>query len=169
MKKMVLWIAVLAFAVAGAQEKPVRDSQSQVRSLGWLVGGTWKAEASKDLTIKTTYSWSDNEAFLRFKTHFVSPQADAHRYDGQFYWDPEAKRLTMWYMDAENAIYSGPITANGEVTTFAFRGEDFAGKMADLRVNVTRRSNELYHWQLTEKAGDDWKEIAALDFKRSTD
>lgn len=73
----------------------------------------------------------------------------------------------MWYMDAENVVYQGPVTANGDVTTFDFRGENFEGKLSDLRVNLTKKSNDLYHWQLLEKSGENWKEMAALDFKRS--
>jgi hypothetical protein len=165
MKKFSIWIAVLSFAVAGwAQEA---SSQKPMQAMAWMVGGTWTAQPSKDVTIRTQYAWSDNDAFLRFKTHFVTPKGEARRYDGQFYWDREAKQMKMWYMDAENAIYAGPISITPEMTTFDFRGEDFEGKMSDLRVNVTKKSNDQYHWQLLEKSGENWKEIAALDYNRT--
>lgn len=161
MKSAILLLLLsISIAAQTAPDKPIN-------AMAWLVGGTWTAEASKDLTIKTQYSWSNNQAFVRFQTHFLTPKGEAHRYDGQFYWDPNTKQLTMWYMDAENAIYNGPIAITPEKTSFDFRGENFEGKMSDLRVNLTKKSNDQYHWQLLEKSGDSWKEMAGLDFNRS--
>jgi hypothetical protein len=34
------------------------------------------------------------------------------------------------------------------------------------RVLVTRRNNDLYHWALSEKLPDAWKELASLDYRR---
>jgi hypothetical protein len=33
-------------------------------------------------------------------------------------------------------------------------------------VTVERVNPDLYHWSLTEKAGDDWKPLLALDYAR---
>jgi hypothetical protein len=72
----------------------------------------------------------------------------------------------MWYMSAEGTIFEGPISVNGDSTTFDFRGEDFEGKISDLRVNVVKKTNDLYHWQLLEKSDGSWKDLAGLDYKR---
>lgn len=165
MKKAVLWL-ILSLAISAVAQAP---QQKPIAAMGWFVGGTWSAEASKDVTIKTQYVWADNNAFVRFKTHFLTPKGEARRYDGQFYYDPEKKQITMWYMDAENNIYSGPVNVNGDTTTFDFRGENFEGKLSDLRVNLVKKSADGYHWQLLEMSGGSWKEMAGLDFKRSAE
>ena len=163
-----MWVLLLLLSFA----RPLRsqDAGKSMEPLSWLVGGTWTADVPKAATplkIETRYAWSDNHAFLRFTTHFVSEKQNAHRYDGQFYWDPEQKQFSLWYMEAEGGIYRGPITVAGDQIIFDFRGENFEGKMSDLRVTVTKKSNDLYHWHLMEKSGEAWKDLADLDYART--
>src|ERR1700721_310290 len=131
-----------------AKKKPISD-------LSWLVGGVWTADASKMgdgmKRIETRYVWSDNNAFIRFTTHFVSDKGTAKTYDGNFFWEPEKSQLAMWYMDYANGIIQGPIAIDGETTRFSFHAKDFEGKLADMRANVIRKTNDKYQWVLEEK------------------
>jgi hypothetical protein len=69
-------------------------------------------------------------------------------------------------MDAQNAVTKGPMQIDGDNWRITFRGEDFEGKMADLRVDVVRKTNDKYRWTLQEKQGEQWKELAGLDYVR---
>ena len=146
------------------------ESAKPIDALGWVIGGVWTADASRlgpgMKRIETRYQWSDNNAYIRFTTHFVFDKGTAKTYDGNFYWDPEQKRLAVWYMDTRNQITAGPVEIAKDQWTISFRGEDFDGKMADLRVVVSRKSNDDYHWSLTEKQGDTWQELAGLEYLR---
>jgi hypothetical protein len=74
----------------------------------------------------------------------------------------------MWYTDARNEITEGVITVDGNTLRFDFRGINFEGQLADLRVTLLRKNNDLYTWQLQEKASDGhWKDLAKLDYVRS--
>jgi hypothetical protein len=141
-----------------------------VAALSWLVGGVWTADASKlgpgMQRIETRYQWSDNNAYIRFNTHFIFDNGTAKTYDGNFFWNPEQKSLAVWYMDSRNDITQGPVEINGDVTKIRFRGPDFEGKVADLQVFVTRKTNDDYRWSVQEKQGDTWKELAALEYLR---
>jgi hypothetical protein len=149
-----------------AKKKPIAD-------LSWLVGGVWRADASKMgegmLRIETRYVWSDNNAFIRFTTHFVSNKGTAKTYDGNFFWDPEKSQLAMWYMDYANQIIQGPIAINGDTTKFTFRATDFEGKPADMQVELLKKSNDKYQWTLDEKVGDSWKQLATLEYVRTAE
>ncbi|MGA2419160.1 MAG: hypothetical protein ABSG69_03700 [Candidatus Acidiferrum sp.] len=50
--------------------------------------------------------------------------------------------------------------------TINFHDEDFGGKMADLRVLVTRKTNDDYRWSVSEKEAGTWKGIASLEYLR---
>ena len=169
MKKMILLI-VFSLSCSLMAQAPAPKMPGPLHPLEWLIGGVWTTDMSKMgngmKSIETRYVWSDNGAFLRFTTHFVSDKGVAKRYDGNFYFDPAKKSLAMWYMDPENTIYEGPIKVDGDLTTFNFRGEDFEGKMSDLRVVVTRKSNSLYNWSLSERDNEKWKPLASLDYSR---
>jgi len=172
-KKMVGSVLLLLISLPmWAQEKVAKAaSDKPIQALSWLVGGVWTADATKlgpgMQRIETRYSWSDNDAYVRFTTHFVFDKGTAKNYDGNLYWDPEHKTLSMWYMDRTNTVYQGPMEVDGSTWRIHFRGEDFDGKMADLQVVVTRKTNDLYHWSLQEKDGEKWKELGALDYARS--
>jgi hypothetical protein len=173
MKQAVTIIGILSLGAAlgwsqGTEKKP--EAPKPISVLSWLVGGVWAADASKMAPgmqrIETRYQWSDNNAYIRFNTHFVFDKGTAKTYDGNFFWNPAQKSLAMWYMDAQNGITEGPVEVNGDVTKISFRGPDFEGKVADLQVFVTRKTNEDYRWSVQEKQGDTWKEVAALEYLR---
>jgi hypothetical protein len=169
--------ALLALLIAGA---PIAGSQTPgatpesakpIAALAWLVGGVWTADASKMGSgmkqIETRYHWSDNNAYLRFTTHFVTDKATLKNYDGSFFWNPEQSTLSMWYMDARNSITQGPVTAGGTTLVMTFRSTDFEGKPADLRVTLMRKDGDNYTWLLEETMpGAQWKPLATLDYRR---
>jgi hypothetical protein len=146
------------------------EAPKPIAALAWLVGGVWTADASTlgpgMQRIETRYQWADNNAFIRFNTHFVQDRGTLRNYDGNFFWNPEQASLAMWYMNAGNAITQGPVTIDGEVMKMTFRGENFAGKPADLRVQVTRITNDHYSWRLEEKQPEGWKQLMALEYLR---
>ena len=141
-----------------------------IAAMGWLVGGVWTADASKlgpgMRRIETRYQWADNDAYIRFTTHFVMDKGTVRQYDGHFFWNPEQSSLAMWYMDAGNAIVQGPVKQDGETLRMTFRAEDFEGRPADLRVDVIRQTNDHYSWRLEEKGPEGWKILGALEYLR---
>jgi hypothetical protein len=174
MKRATMSVGMLALVGAlgwGQGTGKKNDAIKPISALSWLVGGVWTADASKlgpgMQRIETRYEWSDNSAYIRFNTHFVFDKGSVKTYDGQFFWDPAQKSFAMWYMDAQNGITQGPVEISGEVTRMSFRGPDFAGRVADLQVFVTRKTNDEYRWSVQEKQGDAWKELAALEYIRS--
>jgi hypothetical protein len=64
-------------------------------------------------------------------------------------------------------VYDGPVKVQGDATELTFRGEDFDGKMSDLRVTVSRKTNDHYNWLLEEKQGDAWKQLLTLEYLRT--
>lgn len=141
-----------------------------IDTLSWVIGGVWTADASKFgpgmQRIETRYQWSDNHAYIRFTTHFVFDKGTAKAYDGNFFWNPAQHSLALWYMDSKNSITESSVQVDGNQWTMLFRGEDFDGKMVDLRVVVARKTNDDYLWSVAEKQGENWKELAALEYLR---
>lgn len=173
MKKAAIFLALMAVTmmVARGQEGAKNTAPSKpITALGWLVGGVWTADGSKIgagmQRIETRYQWSDNDAYIRFTTHFVMDKGTLKNYDGSFFWDPERASLAMWYMDARNSITQGPVQFEGDTLLLTFRAHDFEGKMADLRVKVTRKTNDDYNWLLEEKQPEGWKQLARLEYLR---
>jgi hypothetical protein len=79
-----LLITLVLGAVSPAQSPNKPDATNPIHSLSWLVGGVRTADATRlgleTQRIETRYQWSDNNAYLRFTTHFVSDKGAAHTY-----------------------------------------------------------------------------------------
>jgi hypothetical protein len=158
-------------AAAWAQQAVEKPAPAKpISALAWLVGGVWTADATKlgptMLRIETRYQWSDNNAYIRFTTHFISDKGPMHNYDGNFFWDPERGSLALWYMDRQNIITQCPVEIDGDVMQMAFRAQNFEGKPADMRVTVTRKTNDHYNWLLEEKQPGSWKQLGTLEYLR---
>jgi hypothetical protein len=155
----------LLTSVARAQQP--RDPISQ---LAWLVGGAWTASGPQlgphMRRIETRYVWSDNHTFIRFTTHFVTDSTEIHRYDGNLFWNQQQATLGVWYMNAEHEIVEGPVTVNDHGWDISFRAQDASGLDAPFRVEVERKTNDLYRWTLKENVGGEWKELLVLDYVR---
>jgi len=167
-------IVALIFAAIlsalGQEQARKSESAKPIASMAWLVGGVWTADASRlgpgMQRIETRYEWSDNNAFIRFTTHFVMDRGTAKTYDGNFFWNPEKSSMAMWYVNAENEITEGPVAIDGPTLQMSFHGSDFDGKPADLRVKVIKKTNDLYTWLLEERLPEGWKQLATLDYLR---
>ncbi|HEY0614218.1 MAG TPA: hypothetical protein VGC96_06240 [Candidatus Elarobacter sp.] len=140
----------------------------------WLAGGIWRADLSglpggmKD--IETRYEIAPTGVIL-FASAFVKPDGSiANGYTGALYFDAAAKRLGMWYVDAHGALTQGPVTLDGERWSMTFTSDGaIAGHPGStpFRVDVERRSPDLYHWSLFADAGGGFKPVFALDYVRS--
>jgi hypothetical protein len=142
-----------------------------IDGMEWLVGGVWTAFGAQlgphMKRIETRYQWSDNHSYIRFTSHFITDSADLHRYDGIFYWDKARSTLAMWYMDSDHDIVQGPMTIDGDQWAMSFHEQGDDGKDVAYRVDIHRESNNLYHWSLKQQTGTTWKELLALDYRRS--
>jgi hypothetical protein len=165
-------ILALAGAVAlSAQGQAALPAAKPISPLAWLVGGVWTSDVTPPgghpTRIETRYQWADNSAYVRFTTHFVSEKGTFKNYDGSFFWNPEQSTLAMWYMDAGGTITQGPVTMTADTMLMTFRGTDFDGKLADMRVTVTRKNADAYRWQLEEKQPSAWKPLLSLEYRRT--
>lgn len=159
-----------AAAVRADSAAPSTPSGKRVAPLAWLVGGVWTADASKLgpglQRIETRYTWADNDAYIRFTTHFVSEKGTLRNYDGNFFWNPDRSALAFWYTDAQSAVTEGPVAIDGDTMELTFRARDFDGKLADMKVDVVRSTSDRYVWSLAEKTGDAWKPLFSLEYVR---
>jgi len=166
-------VALAAASRAGlAEEAPPKPADHPVAPLAWLVGGTWTADCTKlgggMKAIETRYQWADNDAYIRFTTHFISEKGTLKNYDGNFFWDPADSGLHVWYTDARSEITQGKVAVAGDTTEIAFRAHDFEDKLADMKATVVRSTNDRYTWSLAERSGDGWKPLLSLEYRRAS-
>jgi hypothetical protein len=148
-----------------------------IAPLQWLVGGTWVAQGANMLPdvsrIATQYHMAASGNFIQFTTQFLDKDGKpSGNYAGNFYFDPSAKHLSVWYMDRDNAITEGPVTTSPQGMTMTFT-EDGASMGAsgpiDFQVTVEKISANDYRWTLAARKGGStvsYKPLFSLDYTR---
>jgi hypothetical protein len=170
MTRGALLLVLMAVAIATPLRGATQDHHAQpVAALSWLVGGVWKADASKvgATTAEMRYSWSDNGDYIRFNMHFLKGNQVSRIYDGSFYWNPQTSSLQIWNMNGKNEVMEGPVKVDGKAIAATFPAKDAAEHEVEFRMTVTRQTDSRYHWSMEEKQPSGWKELIALDYVRS--
>jgi len=63
-------------------------------------------------------------------------------------------------MASEGLVMQGPMKWERYVLSAKFRAPHFENNMADMKVEVTRKTNDKYICALFEKEGDNWRPLA---------
>jgi hypothetical protein len=159
------------------QARAARADTLPIAPLQWLVGGTWVAQGANMppgvSRIATQYRMAASGNFIQFTTQFINKDGKpSGNYAGNFYFDPSAKHLTMWYMDRDNAITQGPVTASPQGMTMTFT-EDGASMgtsgPVDFQVTVAKVSENEYTWTLAARKGGSsvsYKALFSLEYSR---
>ena len=172
-----LLAAVFVTLALAATSGEARAQQMPISPLEWLVGGTWVAQGDtmppNVLRIETQYRWAATGNFIQFTTQFVGKDGKpAGNYAGNFYYDPAAKRLAMWYMDRDNAITQGSVGTSpmGMTMTFAQDGASMGSPgPVDFEAVVTKTPGDTYRWTLAARKGgssDPYKPLFMLEYVR---
>lgn len=160
-------VAALAFARTSSPATPSAPAKA-IGALDWLVDGTWVAKPNQPnlREIQTTYSWSTTHSFIRFTTIFVLPSGPENHYDGLLYYDPDAGRLAMLYVDNAFAVMHGPMQYDGTKLSMWFSSVGDRGERDDYRVDMTRQGVNQYYWQVSQENAGVWKPLFGLTFVR---
>ena len=157
--------------------RAARADTLPIAPLQWLVGGTWVAQGvnmSPDvLRISTQYRMAASGNFIQFTTQFLNKDGKpSGNYAGNFFFDPSAKHLSVWYMDRDNAITQGPVAASPQGMTITFT-EDGASMGAsgpvDFQATVAKVSENEYRWTLAARKGGStaaYKPLFSLEYSR---
>ena len=166
MKRAVRTLALAAFVLPLLAVTP----GAHLAPIAWLIGGTWSATTSRlpgTLRIDTIYSLASNGAFLRFTTGYIGEHDAVPTDDGNLSYDPATKIFAIWYIDRRGAIVQGPVDVDRNITIMLFEANDPRdGRPGQMRVVMTRHTNNFYTWALYNLTRDPVKPIYSLDYHR---
>jgi hypothetical protein len=139
--------------------------------LDWLAGHAWRADAATlggpISHIDVRYDWAETANYLHFATNFVANNGSVvRRYSGNFFYDPSESQLRFWYVNDGGQIVQGPFGVVGNVTSLTFKAPDDDGKLVDYRVDLTKRGDAEYVWELFARTAGAWTKRLSLVYKR---
>jgi hypothetical protein len=157
----------VAFCALCAASPAFADAAPNLAPISWLVGKTWTAQTSGGpqgiAHIDTRYDWAITQNFVQFTTRFVGSDGTLKRsYAGMFYLDPTTG-VTVWYMDSDGAITSGPVTLKPDAMEMTFSQEGTA-----YMVDVARQDAHSYRWALFERGVAGLQKLLTFNFVQTS-
>jgi uncharacterized protein (TIGR02246 family) len=102
------WLMASARDLSDNEEDPAE----QLKPLEWLIGD-WVDE-SPDSLIKTTYVWTDNQAYILSEFRIQVAGREVMTGSQRIGWDPLAKVIRSWVFDSEGGFAEGVYSQDGD-------------------------------------------------------
>ncbi|HEX5574363.1 MAG TPA: hypothetical protein VFX42_00715, partial [Gemmatimonadales bacterium] len=81
-------------------------------------------------------------------------------------WDPEKKRLGFWYWNSEGEVLIGAVEYRPGSIVFPTKHVTDKGTV-ELRATWTRRGEDSYRVEQSQRAGEGWKPLWTMELKRA--
>jgi hypothetical protein len=150
-----------------ADDKPAEATAANpLQSIGWMTGGTWKAEAKtpdgKVTLVESQLRWAENGQAIEFVSRFNG----SPHYSGLYCWDPSRKTIAFWYTSADGEFTQGTAKMDANVLTQEFDLYHKDGTGHHLKSRIQRTGENSYHWNVMAEKNGTWTELIALDYAR---
>jgi hypothetical protein len=83
-------------------------------------------------------------------------------------WDPNEKRLGFWYWNSDGEILTGAVEYRPGAIVFPTKHVTDR-RTVELRATWTRRGQDGYRVEQTQRVGDEWKPLWSMELKRASD
>ena len=80
-------------------------------------------------------------------------------------WDPEEKRLAFWYWNSEGEVLIGAVEYRPGSIVFPTKYVTDKGTV-ELRATWTRRGQDSYRVEQSQRTGEVWKPLWTMELKR---
>jgi hypothetical protein len=133
--------------------------------LAFVVGECWVGTfPDGKATDEHCFEWVYDRKFIRDR-HVVRNGPAPYAGEALYGWDPKEKRLAFWYWNSEGEVLVGTVEYHRDSIVFPTRHETEKGTM-ELRAIWTRTGPDSYRVDQSQRVGEDWKPLWAMELKR---
>jgi Protein of unknown function (DUF1579) len=165
-------LACLAIANVSAQSQAaaIKNSESPLSPVAWLVGGTWTSDVKdpQDGTVtqvENHITWAPNHQAIQFVTEFNGKP----HYNGFYAYDPARKSINFYYTSGEGQLTVGTATpdSGGKTLHQEFDVMQPNGATQHIRSTIARDGNDAYDFTvfLQDKSGE-WAQAFKIRYER---
>lgn len=140
------WLMASARDIADDQADPA----AKLKPLDWLIGD-WVDE-SPDSLIKTTYVWTDNQAYILSEFRIQVAGREVMTGSQRIGWDPLAKVIRSWVFDSEGGFAEGVYTQDGDRWIVRLSGVTREGEPASATNILTALGKDRMSWQSRDRS-----------------
>jgi hypothetical protein len=169
MRRALVGSLVLVASVSlPAQQPAAALAQPALQPLAFLVGSCWSGTQPKGTIDTHCFSPMYGGHYIR-DVHQVT--GDARPYAGEtlYHWDAAQKQVRFTYYNSVGGISTGTMHVEKGRLVFPEAHESKDGTRLELRNVWTPEGADTFVVKVDRRAGDDWKEMFRVVFKRRTD
>jgi hypothetical protein len=156
--------AFAAFSTLASFPSP-RHTPPDFRPLEFLVGHCWTGSfPDGKQTDEHCFEWIYDRKFIRDK-HVVRNGKAPYAGETIYGWDAKAKQLAFWYFNSEGEVIVGTVEYRADSIVFPTRYETDKGPV-ELRAIWTRTGPYSYRVDQSQRAGETWKPLWAMELRR---
>jgi hypothetical protein len=135
------------------------------RPLEFLVGDCWVGTfPDGKQTDEHCFEWVYDRKFIRDR-HVVRNGKAPYAGETLYGWDAKEKRLAFWYWNSDGEVLVGTVEYRPDSIVFPTRLETDKG-IIELRATWTRTGPDSYRVAQSQRAGEAWKPLWAMELKR---
>ena len=135
------------------------------RPLAFLVGDCWEGTfPDGKQTDEHCFEWVYDRKFIRDR-HVVRNGKAPYAGETIYGWDAKEKRMAYWYWNSDGEMMAGTVEYRPDSIVFPTRYETDKGTV-ELRATWTRTGPDSYRVAQSQRAGDAWKRLWAMELKR---
>jgi hypothetical protein len=147
-------------------------TDSPLRKLGWLVGGTWVAEEKAAdggvVVVRLRCRWADTGNAILFRVGFVSDGMETPQYDGMFVWHPGRNKLTLWQVNRKGEVAEGEVTGSGDAFDQVVRVSHPDGSVHFLKGQYRREKRDAFRFHAFFRTSETaaWRDALDVVYRR---
>jgi hypothetical protein len=159
--------ALAVFSAVSLFQIPQQRKTPDFRPLEFLVGHCWVGTfPDGKATDEHCFEWVFDQKFIRDR-HVVRNGGAPYAGETLYGWDPEEKRLGFWYWNSEGEVLIGAVEYRPASIVFPTKHVTDKGTV-ELRATWTRTSQDSYRVEQSQRAGEEWKPLWAMELKRAS-
>ncbi len=135
------------------------------RPLEFLVGDCWVGTfPDGKVTDEHCFEWVYERKFIRDR-HVVRNGQAPYAGETLYGWDPKEKRLAYWYWNSDGEMLVGTVEYRADSIVFPTEYTTDKGTV-EMLATWTRTGPDSYRAATSQRAGDAWKPLWAMELKR---
>jgi hypothetical protein len=146
---------------------PQQSRSPDFRPLEFLVGHCWVGTfPAGKATDQHCFEWVFDQKFIRDR-HVVRNGDAPYAGETLYGWDPKERRLGFWYWNSEGEMLTGTVEYRPGAIVFPTTHVTDKGTV-ELRATWTRRGQDGYRVEQSQRVGDEWKPLWTMELKQTS-
>ena len=171
MNRIPLLFFTLACSFTALAETTNQPAATGLASLGFLVGGTWRADLppgadSRKMGIEARFEWTQNHQGIRFDSAWLAGDKKYPYSSGVYLWNPQLKQVVISYSDAEGALTTGTVSRADQVFEHDLQVIDSSGKIEKVRAKLTYSGSGSYTNAIYRLKDGQWDKFVEVHYNK---